>query len=475
MTTGATGFFADQRTTSGLPTTGNVPVANRALLYYRSAPPLVVPITTGLTMQPPALPAPPVILRPPIILPVALDQPRLRAVLRGLPQVVRDVPTTLRTTVTSVPAAQGVTRMAAPLANAIGSSLIRVNAATAPAPTRLAKPGNTLRTTDLGWASGKGHQQELTDAVASFQGNGLTVPAGTTHIWDVPAGAQDELIITGDSAFRITFLTRGGNVLADAEYPPAPPTGAEQTTLPLPANCSMVSIECLGKLPAGSASVAPGFAAVAFTAAPAGKKTVAGWQAGNLLPQVGPTTILGRGSSLKLPQTHIPIRNRQAISQTMIRVSDAVADQIGTETWLPTGIGVVMILLDLQDASASANGDLALSCQGATLSSTPVRILGGRRRALLYDVSNADPTAGHITIGVASVTGWRLSGVVGMPGKAQEWATDLQGKVPEHIVPDGPLTPDGSISVRMVANPNAAAAGPASKSAARPALAGATR
>ncbi len=37
----------------------------------------------------------------------------------------------------------------------------------------------------------------------------------------------------------------------------------------------------------------PGFAAVAFTAAPAGKQTVAGWQAGNLLPQVGPTTILG--------------------------------------------------------------------------------------------------------------------------------------------------------------------------------------
>ncbi|HEY2598861.1 MAG TPA: DUF6603 domain-containing protein [Candidatus Dormibacteraeota bacterium] len=475
MTAGATGFFADQRTTSGLPTTGNVPVANRALLYYRSAPPLVVPITTGLTMQPPALPAPPVILRPPIILPVALDQPRLRAVLRGLPQVVRDVPTTLRTTVTSVAAAQGVTRMAAPLVNAIGSSLIRVTAATAPAPTRLAKPGNTLRTTDLGWASGKGHQQELTDAVATLQGNGLTVPAGTTHIWDVPAGAQDELIITGDSAFRITFLTRGGSVLADAEYPPAPPTGAEQTTLPLPANCGMVSIECLGKLPAGSASVAPGFAAVAFTAAPAGKKTVAGWQAGNLLPQVGPTTILGRGSSLKLPQTHIPIRNRQAISQTMIRVSDAVADQIGTETWLPSGIGVVMILLDLQDASASANGDLALSCQGATLSSTPVRILSGRRRALLYDVSNADPTAGHITIGVASVTGWRLSGVVGMPGKAQEWATDLQGKVPEHIVPDGPLTPDGSISVSMVANPNTTAAGPASKSAARPALTGATR
>ncbi len=105
------------------------------------------------------------------------------------------------------------------------------------------------------------------------------------------------------------------------------------------------------------------------------------------------------------------------------------------------------------------------------LAATPIRILGGRRRALLYDVSSPDPTVTHITIGVASMTGWRLSGVVGMAGNAQEWATYLQGKVPEHIVPDGPLTPDGSISVRLVANP----AAPALKPAAKPAKTGAAR
>ncbi len=467
ITTGSSGFFADQRSTSGLPVSGNPPVANRSLLHYRSAPPQVVPITTGLTMKPPALPAPPAINRRPAVLPVVLEQPRLRAVLRGLGQVVSDSPTALRTTVTKVAAAAGVAgipRMAAPLVNTLGASLIRVKAPAAAPLTRLAKPGNTLRSAEVGWASGTGHQKQLAEAQARFQGDGLTIPAGTTHIWDVPAGTQDNLIVTGDSAFRVTFLTRGGSVIGDNEYPPSP-TGA-LTTVPLPAKCGMVSIECLGKLPAGAAGVKPGFAAIAFTAAPAGKQTVAGWQTGNLLPQVGPTTILGRGSCLVLPQTHIPLRNRQAISQTMIRVSDAVVDQIGTETWLPTSIGVVMVLLDLQDGTAGADGDLALSVHGATLSSTPIRILGGRRRALLYDVSDIDPKAGHVTIGVASVTGWRISGVVGMTGKAQEWATSLHGKVPEHIVPDGPLTPDGSISVRMVAVPGITA---------KPALTGAAK
>ena len=442
------GFFAQQRVTSGFPAAGNPPVAARALRYSRSAPPMVVPITTGLTMKAPALAAPPVIVAVPPVLPVVMEQPRLRAVLRGLPQAVSDAPPTLRTTVTNVAAAAGIARMAAPLADALGARLVRVKAAAAPAATKQAKAGHTLRSSELGWASGVAHQAELANALGSLRSNGLALPAGVTHIWDLPAGVQEELIVTGDSAFRVTFLTRGGSVIADSEYP-----AGKQTVIAVPPRCGMVSIECLGKVPAGSAAVSPGFAAVAFSAAPAGKQTVAGWQAGNLLPQVGPTTILGRGACLMLPQTHIPLRSRQAIAQTMVRVTDAVADQIGTETWLPTSIGVVMVLLDLQDANGGANGDLSLSAQGATLSSTPIRILGGRRRALLYDVTNADPKADHIVIGVASLTGWRVSGVVGMAGKAQEWATSLQGKVPEHIVPDGPLTPDGSISVRLVAAP----------------------
>ena len=52
-----------------------------------------------------------------------------------------------------------------------------------------------------------------------------------------------------------------------------------------------------------------------------------------------------------------------------------------------------------------------------------------------------------------------------MAGNAQEWATYLQGKVPEHIVPDGPPTPDGSISVRLVVNPAAPTLKPAAKPA----------
>jgi hypothetical protein len=152
-----------------------------------------------------------------------------------------------------------------------------------------------------------------------------------------------------------------------------------------------------------------------------------------------------------MPQSHTPARKKQPVSNAMVRVADALATQSAVETWLPSSTGVVMILLDQQDPSAAADGDLALAVDGATLSSSPIRILGGRRRALLYDVQQVKAAAAHITIGAASVAGWRFAGVIGLSGKAQEWGVRFNGKIPEQIVPDGPLTPDGSVNVRLVA------------------------
>jgi hypothetical protein len=47
------------------------------------------------------------------------------------------------------------------------------------------------------------------------------------------------------------------------------------------------------------------------------------------------------------------------------------------------------------------------------------------------------------------MTGARMAGIVGLAGSAQEWAIRFNGGVPEHLVPDGPSTPDGEINVRI--------------------------
>ena len=45
--------------------------------------------------------------------------------------------------------------------------------------------------------------------------------------------------------------------------------------------------------------------------------------------------------------------------------------------------------------------------------------------------------------------------------RAQEWAVLWNGAIPEHVVPDGPLTPDGSVLVTITAAAPAPVAGAA--------------
>jgi hypothetical protein len=110
----------------------------------------------------------------------------------------------------------------------------------------------------------------------------------------------------------------------------------------------------------------------------------------------------------------------------------------------------VAVLLDQQDPTATVAGDLALALDGATLNNTPIRILGGRRRMLLYDVTQVTQGADHITVAAASLTGWRFAGIIGLTGNAQEWAVRFNGTIPQQLVQDGPLTPNGSVTVRLL-------------------------
>src|SRR5216684_5250223 len=184
-------------------------------------------------------------------------------------------------------------------------------------------------------------------------------------------------------------------------------------------------------------------------AAPQGGTPVVGWQAANLLTQAGPTTLLARGASVNMARHATPRRKNQKISQAAVRATEGIRTQVGVETWLPPQIEVVAVMLDQQDASAADDGDLAIAVTGAKLSSSPMRVVGGRHKALIYDVTERSSDADHIVVAVASRAGWRLAGVVGLPGNAQEWAVRMNGNVPEHLVPEGPLAPDGEITVTL--------------------------
>ncbi|HKD78093.1 MAG TPA: DUF6603 domain-containing protein [Candidatus Angelobacter sp.] len=434
-------FFSSARTASGIPAQGLQPVALNALQTRRSAPPLITPITTGLTMRDVGLAPPPAIRKIPPANSLPLEQPRLRAVMQARPQPVSDAPAAFRTTVTKV-ATANMPRMTPPSLNAVaGARLQRVAAANAVRPTAIVRAAKTVRNAEVGWAASLAHSTAIKQATADFAGNGVTLVAGAVHVWDLSPGVA-ALSLNGLAGVRLTFLSRSGGVLDDREFVP----GRENTQVQIPAKSERVIAQCLGIPPTGAPQ---GFAAISASAAPPQQFAATGWQNASMLMQAGSSTFIARGAIVRLPRPFTVTRSGSKTNQTVIRASEVMRTEAAVETSFAIETGVVMLLLDRQDANASAAGDFSFACDGATLA-TPLRVEGGNRLALLYQVTGIDQGATKIVVSSASASGWRVSGVIGLPGQAQEWAVRMNGGVPEHLVPEGPLTPDGQVIIRVV-------------------------
>ena len=320
------------------------------------------------------------------------------------------MPSAIRTTVFTIRTADRAPRMAPPTPLAMpGARLHLLRPSKAPAPTEAALGLRTLHHPETGILTGKAHLPAFQKAGSIVLGEGVVVPSGTTHVWDLPADGGFVLLASGDAAMRLVTMDRGGRVIFDREMMP---DGKE---IALPPNAASFAVQCIGKPPRGFPAPAAAQGAITLFQAPALAQAAVGWQSGSQREQVGALTVLGRGATMKLGKSSTPLHRGQKTSHTMLRISRATLGQTAVETRLPKAVSVVMILLDGQDPTSAANGDLAVAADGATLSTTPVPVGGGRRRAVLYDVSGQKDDT--FTVTAASKRGWQISGVVGLAGK----------------------------------------------------------
>jgi hypothetical protein len=270
------------------------------------------------------------------------------------------------------------------------------------------------------------------------RGEGVTIPAGTTHVWEIPP-EKTYVTLTGAAAARVVFLSAGGRILGDLELV------AEGQSIPTPAETSTVAVSCLGRLPRELKSIQPGFAAVTLAAAPHRGFAAVGWELDDTREQIASSVILGRGAILTLARPHYTVHRGQKTHWSMARLAVALREQRGIETRLPISVSVVMVILDGRDSCAAERGDLAIGCEGARLITPAIPAGGGHRRAVLYDVAKPDRERDYFTVSVVSEEGWRVAGIVALKGKAIDWAERLHGNIPEDMAPNGPLTPYGSV------------------------------
>jgi hypothetical protein len=148
--------------------------------------------------------------------------------------------------------------------------------------------------------------------------------------------------------------------------------------------------------------------------------------------------------------TGVSISN-QSMSLGLIALSEATVDQVAVQTYLPSSVNVVGVLLDAQAGGVIGPDTVAVAADNAMLNATPVRVQGGDRTLLLYDVT--PPAAGtaqkEIVITVTSAGDFHLAGVLGIHGSAQTWGAELNGGILAHLVPDAPLSPGGLATIRF--------------------------
>jgi hypothetical protein len=182
-----------------------------------------------------------------------------------------------------------------------------------------------------------------------------------------------------------------------------------------------------------------------------GGRVVLGWESGGQAIQVGPTTLLARGSVLRLgTPSGVTVRTQRAASG-VVSIATALADQEITSTELPPDLTVVAVLLDNATDALPGPDDVIVHVDGGTARPLPLQVAAGRRTLYLYDVK-PDHSRDLMLVSTGVTGRATLAGVIGSTGSAAEWAAALSGSTLTELVPDEQLTPDGSLVIRLQKN-----------------------
>jgi hypothetical protein len=445
--------FAQLRAASGLKGPGYGPVATNALLSRRSAPPVLSALSEGFTLEPVerGVPEP----RPPRreVAGVELKEPRLRAVMQhnvvpagGIPTIHTSV-NRRRVPVVNIER-ELITSWPSP-----GFALMLSPAATKQQETRAARSIRTLRHPALGGAVGRKAAAALDEMAHDVRRDGVTLRAGAVHVWELPGDSAWRLRLSGRSAVRVTELTSAGTVIRDREF-----AVADDIDFEIASRAGMVAVGALGQssalvtrrrmtsVPAGKAGT------VALTASAPRTTAVVGWHIGSHVAQVGPTTLLGRGSVITLAKPIGSNVRRHVAATGIIELSRAMLDQEVVHTQLPASVTVVGVVVDRGTRSDIASADIVIHAAGATLAESVRQVEAGSRTMFLYDVESEARDAETISVTAGLRAGLNLAGVFGGFGSAEMWANTLAGTTLSQIVPYEQLSGEGELRVRLVSH-----------------------
>jgi hypothetical protein len=426
------GALNDAREAFGLPDGGLDELGLRSL-EQRTSPPSVVPLSSGLTMEPVTFEAPPTFEVPVAATPEALEMPRLKTVA-ALPRTIGGAaPAALKTSVSN---AAGVPRVLAPRVEAtnarmtLGARLIRVPPVGVTPATRETQPVRITAARSTGATASRAGIRRLDRLERAIADGGVSVTAGEIHHWEIPSHERVwTLRLEGGSAARVLCLGRGSRLLLDHEL-----VAAESRELRLPDGTRQLVTIGLGP-PATPVEAGPG--AVSRANAPGGASAV-GWQADGTVYVATDSLLVARGSRVQLGAPTSVRPGRPAVA------SRALEDVRVLQTWLPAQAGTVMVVLERDGSGPISSPEIGVI--DATLGA-PLQERAGRRHVWLYPVTPGKRREIAVTLSVGEA--WRPAGIVLLAGTPREVGARLHGSDLVRFVSDGPLSEGGACRMSL--------------------------
>lgn len=273
------------------------------------------------------------------------------------------------------------------------------------------------------------------------------VQAGTTQLWDLPyknaRGEMPTVRFAGNQAIRITALNKSGALLQEREF------FSGQGQWQMPALTARIAVTGLGKTTQVAEESVGLMGQVSLMESGNGLPVV-GWQAHSQLVQVARLSFLGRGCMIRSGAVQLTRRRGKIVDFAIVKAAELLQAQSTLTTHLPKNVDLIAIHVEL-GASATvrelADG-LGVSSKDFVLAEKPITIVNDNSALLVYTVQGFDkgeqaPLKAYGSMGTTTAEGWRITGVMGMRGRLDDWMRRLSKGLISPVVENGPLTAAG--------------------------------
>jgi hypothetical protein len=285
---------------------------------------------------------------------------------------------------------------------------------------------------------------------SALRGLGLPLSAGETHLWkltnkgvprsqDTNEGNLPKLVVEGDQGIRISFMSMSGDILQDVEIPPK----SQPAQLPAPPGTRLVAATGLGgagTFPEHIEMAAGGI----LTEMSTNNRAGVGFHPTTKLIQLGPLTYLCRGAHVRLKTIYSGAARSDRQFFTAMNV---LSKQSEVKFTLPSTVDNLVIILSGEGDESDA---LSVDLGGLQVNGLPDLIKRQGSIAYIWDVSDEINKESLVQVTATMSKGWVITSIAGVKGPYENWLAELKDNKWNGLVEEGPLTANGSSTLRWI-------------------------